>query len=435
MATFLREFGQIKIWQIDPTVYLKIILLGSEQLLSRFSFLKRDFKDNLRLRMAQVPRLLGEAKKNLKRIPLVHLETALELVEVSIDYFKGTSLVLRNRYRILNSLEDFRRFLIKRPCRQSFIKDERLLEGILKDSFSYQRSLKEIFEIASEEYCKSLEQLTQMGRRIRPQKSWQEILGPYRIGVCDPESLLRLYTKEVKKLKSFLRKKDVITVPRTQNILVRATPLFIQPIRASASYSAPVTTDQREPAYFYITPWAFSNVHNEYLFVSAHETYPGHHLLDALRRGLKNPIRRQIESPLFYEGWASYAERLIDELGFIEDPLLRMIGLRRQAWRAVRAMLDVGIRIDRLKVSDAQEMLLGLGYDAKSVKLMLRHYVLTIGYQLCYTVGKFEFERLKRSFAGRIGLKKFHDFILKSGQIPFDLLQRRLEKQLCRKRS
>lgn len=428
MATFLREFAEINIWQMDPTLYLKIILIGCDQLLSRFSFLKQDFKGNLCSRMAQIPQLLNEAKENLKKIPLAYLETALELAEVSIDYFKGATFVLRNKHNVLHALEDFRKFLIERPCHRFFIRDRYILEGILKDSFSYQRNLKEIFEIASDEYRRTLEQLAQIGKEIRPEKSWQQILGPYKIGVQDPDALLGLYAGEVTKLKEFFKKKDIITIPRSQNILIRATPQFMQPIRASASYSSPVTTDHREPAYFYITPGEFSNVHSEYLFVTAHETYPGHHLLDTLRRSLKNPIRRQIESPLFYEGWASYAERLIDESGFIENPMQRMIGLRRQAWRAVRAMLDVGIRINKLKVSDAQQMLLNLGYDLKSVKLMLRHYVLTIGYQLCYTVGKFELERLRRKFAARIGLKKFHDLILNSGQIPFDLLERRINE-------
>jgi len=225
-----------------------------------------------------------------------------------------------------------------------------------------------------------------------------------------------------------------------QNIRVEQTPVYLVPIRASASYSCPLSRDQRESAFFYVSidfeknkrikKRAWENIHQEYIFVTAHETYPGHHLLDSIRRNIKNPIRQQIESALFYEGWASYAERLIDQFGYLNDPRQRLVGLRRQAWRAIRAKLDVGIRINKIRFSDAARELRWLGYSSSRVKAMLRHYVLTYGYQLCYTIGKFEIERLKKRFAPRIGIKNFHNYLLAGGQLPFDLIEKRMEK-LC----
>ena len=436
MSAFLREFQQLKIWQVDPTLYLKIILLGIDQILSSFSFLKHDFVDNLQARMAQVPRLLNEAKNNLRKVPLAYLVTALEMVEASIDYFKKATFASKNKCaKVLHSLEDFKRFLIKRPSCKLFIKDRQLLEDILKDSFSYQRSLKQIFDIASEEYHRTIKQIVQIAKQVRPGQSWQQILFAYSIDVKDEAGLLELYANEIQKIKSFFKEKDIIIIPERQNILTKVTPQFMQPVRASASYSSPITVDRREPAYFYITAGVSNNIHNEYIFVAAHETYPGHHLLDSVRRRLKNPIRRQIESPFFYEGWASYAERLIDQLGYIDNPLQRLVGLRRQAWRGVRAMLDVGVRINKLKVGDAQKLLEGLGYERRTVKLMLRHYLLSPGYQLCYTIGKFEIDRLKKKFSVKLGLKKFHQLLLEGGQIPFDLIERRMENYLCRRHS
>ncbi|MEE8359876.1 MAG: DUF885 family protein, partial [Candidatus Omnitrophota bacterium] len=228
----------------------------------------------------------------------------------------------------------------------------------------------------------------------------------------------------------FVKRKGILTLPKTQKIVVKLTPHFMRPIRASASYSSPVTDDKREPAYFYVTPDIEGKLHNEYKFVSAHETYPGHHLLDAKRRGLENPIRRQIESPLFYEGWASYAEGLMVRSGYVRDPRQRLLGLKRQAWRALRAMLDVGIRSKRLKYNDVEKLLAQLGYSGCIVKRMLRHYLLSPGYQLCYTIGKFEFDSLREIFSDNGTLREFHDTILESGQIPFDLLEERLNEMI-----
>jgi hypothetical protein len=451
-STLLREFDIIKIWQRDPSLYLKIILFGIYQILERFSFLKQDIGYNLRARIAQIPRVVDEATRNLTKIPLPYLEVASQMIETSIHCLKNL-ITLREKLslpkdignlikRVLESLADFKRFLIKRPIQRGLIEDRQILESILRDSFSYKRSLKEIFEIAYKDYQDTLKRLEGIAQDISPGKTWQEILASYQPDIKDLKGLLNLYSTQIDKIRIFLKQKDVITIPPTQQILVRPTPEFMKPIRASASYSSPITDDRREPAYFYLTADftkpktkpLFSNIHNEYIFVTAHETYPGHHLLDSVRRKLKNPIRQQIESPLFYEGWASYGERLIDEWGYIKDPLQRLVGLRRGAWRAVRAMLDVGIRINKLKVEDAGGLLKGLGYEAETVKLMLRHYQLMPGYQLCYTIGKFEIDRLKSKFISTLGLKRFHDALLEGGQIPFELIEKRLKK-ICPKNS
>lgn len=429
MSAFLREFEDIKIWQIDPTLYLRIIILGIDMLLWRFYYIREDIDDLLASRVREIPRLLREAERNIKRIPRAYREVALEIIDTLP---LGTSALTR---RAIQSLKNFKGFLKRRPDHVSFIRDRHLIEGILKDSFSYNRRLEEIYEIALSEYRKTLRRLKKVADSIDFRKSWQEILSSYNIeGVRSQEDLLGLYAQHIEKIKTFLKREEIISIPRTQKIEVKPTSFFMKPIRASASYSSPVTGNKREPAYFYITG-DYGNIHNEYIFVTAHETYPGHHLLDAVRRRLKNPIRQQIESPLFYEGWASYAEELIDKEGYIRDPLQRLVGLKRQAWRAVRAMLDVGMRIGKLKPADAGSMLRGLGYSPRIAKTMLRHYILSPGYQLCYTMGKFEIDRLKKRFSSKSGLKRFHDTLLQGGQIPFDLAQKRLKERLCRKNS
>ena len=93
-------------------------------------------------------------------------------------------------------------------------------------------------------------------------------------------------------------------------------------------------------------------------------------------------------------------------------------------------MLDVGVRTDMLKPEEAGKMLEDLGYEPRTVKAMLRHYLLTPGYQLCYTIGKFEFDNLRKKFSSKLGLKKFHDLVLREGEIPFELLEKRLETRV-----
>ena len=47
------------------------------------------------------------------------------------------------------------------------------------------------------------------------------------------------------------------------------------------------------------------------------------------------------------EGWALYAERLMEELGFLDDPGDRLGMLDAQRMRAARVVLDIGVHLGK----------------------------------------------------------------------------------------
>ncbi|MEI2777414.1 MAG: DUF885 domain-containing protein [Tetrasphaera sp.] len=78
-----------------------------------------------------------------------------------------------------------------------------------------------------------------------------------------------------------------------------------------------------------------------------HEGVPGHHLQVAqtvYRKDLLNRWRRLSAWTSGHgEGWALYAERLMTELGHMDDPGNRMGWLDAQALRAARVVVDIGV--------------------------------------------------------------------------------------------
>ncbi len=78
-----------------------------------------------------------------------------------------------------------------------------------------------------------------------------------------------------------------------------------------------------------------------------HEGVPGHHLQIAqtvFRSDLLNRWRRLLCWVSGHgEGWALYAERLMAELGFLDDPGAKLGYLDGQSLRAARVVLDVGV--------------------------------------------------------------------------------------------
>ncbi|MBO1755655.1 DUF885 domain-containing protein [Allobranchiibius sp. CTAmp26] len=78
-----------------------------------------------------------------------------------------------------------------------------------------------------------------------------------------------------------------------------------------------------------------------------HEGAPGHHLQVAqtmYRSGLLNSWRRMDAWTSGHgEGWALYAERLMQELGYLDDPGTLMGMYDAQSMRAARVVLDIGV--------------------------------------------------------------------------------------------
>ncbi|HEY2950555.1 MAG TPA: DUF885 domain-containing protein [Micromonosporaceae bacterium] len=81
-----------------------------------------------------------------------------------------------------------------------------------------------------------------------------------------------------------------------------------------------------------------------------HEGVPGHHLQVAqtqVRKELLNRWRRLLCWISGHgEGWALYAERLMDDLGYLEDPGDKLGMLDAQAFRAARVIVDIGMHLE-----------------------------------------------------------------------------------------
>jgi uncharacterized protein (DUF885 family) len=77
-----------------------------------------------------------------------------------------------------------------------------------------------------------------------------------------------------------------------------------------------------------------------------HEGVPGHHLQVAIATINSEKLSRFQRNTFVSghgEGWALYAERLMDEFGFLENPEYRLGYLYAQAFRAARIVIDTGI--------------------------------------------------------------------------------------------
>ena len=92
-----------------------------------------------------------------------------------------------------------------------------------------------------------------------------------------------------------------------------------------------------------------------------HEGVPGHHLQLAQWTLVADSLSTYQTTVgavgADVEGWALYAERLMDELGFLTDPGARMGYLDGQQLRAVRVVIDIGMHVGLPVPDDADGVL------------------------------------------------------------------------------
>ena len=444
MESFIREYADAEGWRNDPTLYIKIPLFATDKVLSQRDSTPKGTRSDLLTLFAQIPAFLSLATKNLHRPPEISLQVALNMAGDAFDFHShdirayieekigGDEELLAKNQKVLEAWEQYQKELLQLPSRKPFAIGENNLKKILAVSLGYSRSPDEIREIAQYAYHETEERIRECARKIDNRKPWDRIIYEGLPPVSSPGEVMQLYQREVEHLRHFFSSQDLITFPSGEKVTVLQTPFYLQSLRATASYRAPVTGEAKSPGVFYITPGKedLQLISSHCPYLCAHETYPGHHILDHLRIHYSNPIRRQIESPLFYEGWASYAEQLLDELGYVQNPRQQLIQLKRQLWRNLRAVLDVELQIGRMSLAQAAAKIEKLGFSSQRAQRQVRRFALTPGYQLCYFTGTYEIIRLRRQFSSRLGMRPFHDILLGGGEIPFHLVQKRLEASL-----
>ncbi|MGW2650222.1 DUF885 domain-containing protein [Streptomyces sp. NPDC001393] len=120
---------------------------------------------------------------------------------------------------------------------------------------------------------------------------------------------------------------------------------------AGAPYYNGPSLDFRRPGRTYL-PTLCQQTFPTWEIVSTwyHEGVPGHHLQTARWTAAADILSTyQITLGAVSadkEGWALYAERLMDELGFLTDPARRLGYLDKQMLRIIRVIVDIGMHLE-----------------------------------------------------------------------------------------
>jgi len=436
LRSVIRELGPGGPWETDLFFYLKTASLALAPLLARPDRLDWQNREKLGELLAGVARLfkwgagqVGHLSQPARVLGKGVFGDARRFFHQALPGFLEEHFPKRAwrvpLQEIHRSLEHFCEKSLLLPV-TPFARGEAGLTGILAASWGWPHDLDTAAALLEEEIRESRAALDHYASQVAPGSAWPEALA--RLKPAGPVDILRLYREEVVRVWRFWQGSGMLP-PLKGRVMVAETPVYLRSLRSSASYAAPGGPPEEAPGYFYVTPEIEDASHHfrHHRFLSAHETVPGHHLLDTLRLSLAAPIPRQYESPLFYEGWACYGETLCLSEGYLNSPGDYLVGWQRRLWRALRGWADLELQRGRWSLEETRAALSLAAYPEPTVRLQALHLALNPGYQLCYTLGLKEMLRLREGFAPALGLARFHDLVLLGGQLPFSLIEKRLQ--------
>ena len=171
-----------------------------------------------------------------------------------------------------------------------------------------------------------------------------------------------------------------------------------------------------------------------------HEGVPGHHLQIAQATYVRDQLNdwRRLASWTsgHGEGWALYAERLMDELGFLSTPADRLGMLDAQRMRAARVVLDIGVHTGKPRLDGAGSwdfdyaldfMMRNVNMSPEFVRFEVTRYFGWPGQAPAYKVGQRIWEQVRDEYRERKGsefdIKEFHRKALNLGGLSLDTLR------------
>jgi uncharacterized protein (DUF885 family) len=179
-----------------------------------------------------------------------------------------------------------------------------------------------------------------------------------------------------------------------------------------------------------------------------HEGVPGHHLQIAQVRYLAGELTRFQRTLAgcsgHAEGWALYAERLMGELGYLDDPASELGMLASQSMRAARVVVDIGLHLE-LELPKGQPFNPGETWNpdlardfmierskmpADFIASEIDRYLGLPGQAISYKVGEREWlaarDDARRAAGDSFDLKAFHARALDLGPMGLAQLRREL---------
>jgi uncharacterized protein (DUF885 family) len=304
--------------------------------------------------------------------------------------------------------------------------------------------LDETYEWGVEELARMVAEQEQIADRIHPGATVEEA-----VALLEADPARKLHgTEALQRWMQETSDRAVAELGRTHFDIpepVRRLECMIAPTNEGGIYYTGPTDDFSRPGRMW---WSVPEGVTDFdtwreLTTVYHEGVPGHHLQIGQavhNRGQLNSWRRLLAGTSGHaEGWALYAERLMEQLGYLDDPADRLGMLDGQRMRAARVVLDIGVHLGKPRpdgegVWDAEYALAfmrrNVNMSDEFIRFEVNRYLGWPGQAPSYKVGQRIWEQIRddvrEAQADAFSMKDFHRRALDLGGVGLDTLREAL---------
>lgn len=445
----IRELEELRTHERNPLLYLEGPLSALYLMAVREYAPAEERAARARERLAAWPRLLDEARENLRDASPVLAETAvavarsgLTLLESALPLGLGRALeddeeefrrwenTRRGAADALLNFADWLETEIVPRAQGDFAIGREVFEARLRDIHGLTDTADELLRYGERLKAETERSLVEVAKRIDGERSWREIAESLKDDHPSGDSLIETYAAEMERARAFVEEHELVDLPADESLEVTATPEFLRPLVPYAAYLPPAPFETEQKGFFFVTPvpddapeLLRDHPRHGIPVTALHEGYPGHHLQLVRSNRAGGEARRVFQTPVFAEGWALYCEEMMGEAGFYTDPKTRLLQLKDLHWRACRVVVDVGLHTRGWSVDRAVAYLVDEpGLERANAETEVRRYCADPTQPLSYAVGKREILRLRDLYRERAGtdfrLRDFHDDLLSWGTVP-----------------
>lgn len=307
----------------------------------------------------------------------------------------------------------------------------------LRDGNGMPLSPEEIHRLGLEQVERLSREVAAIGERAFGTRDAAKVLAKVRTEprylFKDAQAMLACYREAVQRARAFL--------PAAFRRLARAGVVVRQlpPERDSGANTQYQPSEPGRPGTFWV---AAANAAHESISscetTAFHEALPGHHfqMTIALERGREiSPVAKHFWSVGFGEGWALYAERLMDELGAFTSDVQRVGHFSDQLLRASRLVVDTGVHaLGWSRERGIKYLLAHTNSSASGAASEVDRYLIYPGQATGYVIGMLSILKLREAARARLGrrfdLKEFNDRVLELGNVPLPVLDAHIRRWL-----
>jgi hypothetical protein len=426
VRTLREQLGEVRFHETQPTFHLTVMCTALAASLGD--------SDNRAwsLRARGLPSFLTQARETLTDMPRLFRDLGLGMTRDIKAWLTSLKKEENEIAPVFSAVLQFEDFLRSAGTRGRPLLPPEVAERIVKEHMGCGVASSDVRDAI-------LEEIREMGGILEtgcadlfPGDSREEAIRKIPLPDIPEGGTLALYREEADNLlRHCVRARFVPEdLPAVSPLRVETLPPYLEAIRAASAYSFTPANPAGGGTFFVVPregPWDDNREDlADYRMLTAHEAYPGHHLLDSWRWHFVSPTRRPVEMPLFYEGWACFAEELMRMTGYFSGPVDLLLLAKRRYRRAVRGLVDLDLQTGKIDERRAACLLADSGFPRASASSVVAKYALRPGYQVCYTFGLRRFLDLYSRYGTDDG-KSFVEAVLSCGEIGFDHVENVLQ--------